>query len=150
MRNLLLLTVWLFALLASAQEADTLRIDTLLVQCSTRNCQCSTSQRDFSEPCSACQPAQTKFARRLGHEKQGELKLNAQWSMVNGQWSKPDTIPEESAFRQNMRKLGKKVKKVVRSFDRYDNDYIEPNHCEWTVMAQNTNFLQIHVNEDLV
>ncbi len=63
--------------------------------------------------------------------------------MVNGQWSKPDTIPEESEFRQNMRKLGKKVKNVVRSFDRYDNDYIEPNHCEWTVMAQNTNFLQI-------
>ncbi|MBR1653104.1 MAG: DUF4421 domain-containing protein [Alloprevotella sp.] len=50
---------------------------------------------------------------------------------------------DDDAFRINLRTVRHKLKKTVRKLDRYDHDYIEPNHCDWTVMAQNTNFLQI-------
>lgn len=50
---------------------------------------------------------------------------------------------ERTTFKESWKRIGKKVRHAVRSLDRYDHDYIEPNHYEWTVMAQNTNFLQI-------
>ena len=54
-----------------------------------------------------------------------------------------DTLTKDGTFLNSIRELGKGMKKLVRSFDHYDKNYIEPNHYEWTLMAQNTNFLQI-------
>lgn len=54
-----------------------------------------------------------------------------------------DTPAKEGVLRKILRGFGKGVKELIRSFDRYDKNYIEPNHYEWTLMVQNTNFLQI-------
>jgi len=65
---------------------------------------------------------------------------------INGE-PRIDTQTSDSAqdkhFRKFMRKTGKQMKKAIRSFDSFDTTYIEPNHYDWTMMMQNTNFLQI-------
>lgn len=49
-----------------------------------------------------------------------------------------DTIQTRShieTFKEN-------AKEVIRKLDRFDHDYIEPDHYDWTVMLQNTNSFQ--------
>lgn len=44
--------------------------------------------------------------------------------------------------RPRLEQFKENAKEVIRKLDRYDKDYIEPDHYDWTVMVQNTNFFQ--------
>lgn len=53
-----------------------------------------------------------------------------------------DTL-NERPVKKFMKKAKKKMKEQVRDLDRADSLYIEPNHYDWTLMVQNTNFYQV-------
>lgn len=42
-----------------------------------------------------------------------------------------------------MKRTGKKMKATIRELDSTDSAYIEPDHYDWTVMAQNSQFYQV-------
>lgn len=54
-----------------------------------------------------------------------------------------DSLTAVRPLKRFMDATGRKVKTVVRSLDKFDTDYIEPNHYDWTAMVQNTNFFQL-------
>lgn len=52
-------------------------------------------------------------------------------------------IKNDRSFRDFIRRTGHSIKTRIRELDRTNNEYIEPNHYDWTVMLQNSNFIQI-------
>lgn len=57
-----------------------------------------------------------------------------------------DSITADSTLTADSHLLRERIKEnakeIIRKLDRFDSDYIEPDHYDWTVMMQNTNFFQ--------
>ncbi len=52
-------------------------------------------------------------------------------------------FPPKHSFGNFLKRTGKSIRSGIRFLDKTDSTYIEPNHYDWTVMGQNSNFFQV-------
>ena len=52
-------------------------------------------------------------------------------------------FPPKHSFGDFLKRMRMSIKSGIRFLDKTDSTYIEPNHYDWTVMGQNSNFFQV-------
>ena len=89
--------------------------------------------------CSSSVRARQVSPSEAGYKETGALKARED-SVATAEVV--DSVATESPFKRFLKKTKKLILQTVKDLDESDSIYIEPNHYDWTVMLQNTNFFQ--------
>lgn len=63
-------------------------------------------------------------------------------NVVNADSSTIDSV-QSHPVRDLVKRTGEKMKTKIRELDKVDAEYIEPDHYDWTIMGQNSQFYQV-------